>query len=315
MLRRTVLFLLLLAGLDVALAALFARGFRSERSGASGGLANQAIAVEAPLLILGSSRAQHHLDPEILGAAAGLRAWNAGADGQGLYYACSLLDLVERRGPPRLVVWNLDFKDFDPRERPRQLQRLSVLLPHYDESPRLRDLWDSQGYEARLKVRVRTYRFNSLVLPILESLLRPSTPPPGGGFVPVAPRPGVPPGAGDAQDYGVPDERAIGALQEAAARLSGLDCDVVLLTAPRWSPTDPPAAFYARIGGRLEEVARSVPRAAFWRLDEAALPEFRNPDLYFDAGHLNAEGARRLSLLVADRIRTEIRPRMDSASR
>jgi len=313
--RRALLFLLLLAGLDLGLAALFDRAFVAQRSGASGGLANQAVAVEAPLLILGSSRAQHHLDPEILGPAAGLRAWNAGADGQGLYYAYSLLDLVERRSVPRLVVWNLDLKDFDPKERPRQLQRLSILLPHYGESTRLRDLWESQGYEARLKVRVRTYRYNSLVLPMLESLVRPSLPPPGGGFAPIAPRPGIPPVAGDSQEYDLPDERAVQALEEAASRLAGRDCAVVLLTAPRWAPGDPPATFYDRIDRRFEDMAQRIPRVAFWRLDEAVLPEFRDPGLYVDAGHLNADGARRLSQIVAERIRGEIRPRIGAGSR
>jgi hypothetical protein len=314
MMRRTLAFVLLLVVLDLGLAALLARGFARQRSGASGGLANQAIAVEAPLLILGSSRAQHHLDPRILGEAAGLRAWNAGADGQGLCYAASLLDLLERRWEPRLVVWSLDRKDFDPRERPSQLQRLSVLLPHYAASPLLRRLWRSQGYEARLKVQVRTYRFNSLALPMLASLFRPPLPPSDGGFVPAPARPG-PPAPGPREDYETPDERALATLQKSVERLAARGAEVVLLTGPRWAPEDPPTAFYDAIDRRIEDLAQGIPHVTFWRMDEAALPEFRDPGLFIDAGHLNAEGAKRLSALVAGRIRAEIRPRLEAGSR
>lgn len=37
-------------------------------------------------------------------------------------------------------------------------------------------------------------------------------------------------------------------------------------------------------------------------------PEFPDPGLYVDAGHLNADGAGRLSALVAGRLQSEVRP-------
>jgi hypothetical protein len=304
------LFVLFLAGLDLALGAICGRVFARQTTGASGGLANRAIAEHAPLLMLGSSRAQHHLDPEILGAAAGLRAWNAGADGQGLYYACSLLDLVEAEAVPRLVIWSLDRKDFDPKQRPSQLQRLSVLLPHYPESPRLREFWNAQGYEARLKVQVRTYRFNSLVLPMLASLWSSSAE--GNGFVPIPAREGGPPAFAEGEVYASPDQRALAALAGALSLLSARGSTVVLLTTPRWSPGDPPAAFYDAVDGEVERRVSGLPRVVFWRMDEAALPAFRDAALFADAGHLNAEGARRFSTRIAERLRAEIRPRLGS---
>jgi len=311
--RRAAVFALLLIGLDLGLGTLFARGFARVRSGWSGGLANQAIAVEAPLLILGSSRARHHLDPAILGPAAGLRVWNAGADGQGLYYASSLLHLVERRSVPRVVLWSLDPRDFDARERSGQLQRLSVLLPHYDESSRLRSLWRSQGHAARWKVHVRTYRFNSLVLPMLARLLQSSPPPSHGGFDPMPARPGSLEQE-LTQDYEEPDSRASEALEEALEEVTARGCEVILLTGPTWTAGEPPARFYERIDRPLEDLARRIPRVRFWRLDEIVLPEFRDPGLYVDAGHLNAAGAARFSTLVAERLRSEIRPLLSDGS-
>ena len=64
------------------------------------------------LLIMGSSRAAHHYVPQILEDSLGMTCYNAGSDGECIYYHyCLLASMIERGHTPKVVVYevmNLD---------------------------------------------------------------------------------------------------------------------------------------------------------------------------------------------------------------
>ncbi len=298
--RRFLLFLILLLLLDQLVARGLEVGFRRTFSGASGGLVNLALRQEPDVIVLGSSRAQHHFIPRIIERNSGMSAFNAGADGQGLYYSLCVLDLLLQETRPRIVLWNLDYKDLDPARRPEQLQRLGVLLPFYDRAEVIRDLWAMNGTAARVKVLSRTYRFNSLALSVFKNLfVAPGEP---DGYIPMPRRAGgFRPIPFDHIDQEA-DPVAIALLESALRRCSRLGIRTILLNAPRHWADGPPVEFNERFGRQFAALASSIDGVEFWDLDEVHLPEFRDARWFADSGHLSHEGAERFTRIVADRL-------------
>jgi len=125
------------------------------------------------ILIFGSSRANHHYIPEILSSKTGFSCYNAGCDGQSLFYDYALFKSVLARRKPEKVI--LDLSKFTLYFDQYHYDRLSHLYPYYRDNADLRqvvDLKDRSGRYVRLS---KLYTYNSTILVILKSFVRPRT--------------------------------------------------------------------------------------------------------------------------------------------
>ena len=68
---------------------------------------------KADILILGSSRAVHHYNPEILEDSLGMSAYNGGRDGMGIMYNYSVLKATLTRHCPKIVVLDINGSAID----------------------------------------------------------------------------------------------------------------------------------------------------------------------------------------------------------
>ena len=292
----TVAFLLGLLAIDRLLAAGLERVYAGVRSGQLVGLVNHALdQTDKELLVFGSSRAVYHIDPEVVGAKLGLSGFNAGSPGQGVLYARGVQALLLERGSrAKLHLLHVDPKDLwaaDP-------QRIARLAPFFGSSRALDHLLVAQlGPNLRWKLALGTYRYNSLVLPLLNGWLRPG-PDAGSGFRTLPGRrgslePGEPaPAAGPIR----PDVEQVFRDFVRAGREQG--AVVAFVASPRWRPhgLDP----IERIGReRLAEIAAEE-GAAWLAFDLDSHPIFRDETLFADPAHLNARGARLFSEQLAD---------------
>jgi len=100
---------------------------------AGDGTVYAAIASQAEVVILGHSRARHDYDTTILRERLGTTVFNAGKNGQGLWYSRGIADLLARTYGPRILII-----DIDPQAivyHPRDHAAISFLAPHMDQSP------------------------------------------------------------------------------------------------------------------------------------------------------------------------------------
>lgn len=264
------------------------------------GRINHALAQkDAQIVVFGSSRAAHHIDPAILREDLGLSAFNAGAPGQSIRYARALEALLLERGTrARLFVLHV---------LPRHLWGVSAaplqrFAPFYGESPALDAMLDATRPQAWLELQSEAYRYNSLVLPILGNLVRDRRPP-GNGFraIPsdrpqnLVPRSPADPAPG-------PVDPEIGRLYVdfiEAARRRGIE--VVLVDGPRWRPDG--FRPVDRIGqAYLERLARDQ-HAAWIVIDERNAPVFEDARYFSDIAHLTREGAGIFTRELARRLR------------
>jgi len=87
------------------------------------------------VLVLGSSRAHHHYDTQLLSDSLNLSVYNAGYDGNGVILAYGILEMVLNRSKPLLIIYDVEpFFDIEEYEldnnRKRYIRRLK---PYYKE--------------------------------------------------------------------------------------------------------------------------------------------------------------------------------------
>jgi hypothetical protein len=316
--RSLLAFVLLAVAIDrvggEALDALQRRPF----AGGGHGLVNHQLATGAEVLVLGSSRARHHIDPAVLRDELSLTAFNAGVAGHDLLYAVMLFDLWRRAHPaPRAIVLNVDPGSFSRSED--ELQKASVFGPFAGESERVREVLDLRGAFEPVKRLSRLYRYNGNVLPILKAALVPIDPA-FDGFVPATGRfdPAAP-GALPTHEASMRRAEApfwavkLRYLGDLAAWCRAHGTRLFLVHGPAYAEDRMAHALWA---ARVEELTASLPGVAFVDLGEAAGGAMfaERPELYRDDYHLNARGARIFSALLARTLRERLGPAVVAAA-
>lgn len=286
--------------LDRGLGFLLSRLFDRIETGAQVGLANAAIRqTDAGIVVFGSSRAVYNVDPQVLERELGLSAYDAGSPGQGIAYARAIEALLLDNGShARLFVLHVDPKDLWGSD-PARLQRLA---PFYGRDPAVDALLEATSPTAPLKLRIATYRYNSLLLPMLGNLLRERRPTGDGSRKMPTDRPqNLERREGDFDPGPIPpDGGRLFADFIDAARERGIA--VALVDGPRWRPDGLSASDLAA-RARLQAIAREH-GAAWIVIDELSDPVFRDPQLFADVAHLRPEGAR----IFSERLAAALRP-------
>jgi hypothetical protein len=301
--RGFLLFLVLVIGFDQALGAGLDRLYRRTTSGEFGGLINYALKQDPEVLVLGSSRAQHHVSPSILQARLSATVFNAGVNGQDFLYAVMLLDLWTRsHRPPAAIILHMDPQSLSRSEE--EIERTSVFSAYFGESQIVRRILLMRGNYARVKYLSYSYRFNGKVFPIIKNLVvRPD--PTFDGYVGLAGSL-----AGGSDSSAASGGAEIGALPywdlkleylgEMAQYCRNTGTRLFLFTSPVFK-SDPARSVWS---ARLSQLVASYPGVEFLDLSERTHPELfaGQFQLYFDNTHLNARGAEIFSTLLGDEI-------------
>ena len=118
----------------------------------------------ADILIFGSSRANHHYDPDVFEKRLNLSYYNVGRDGNFILYHSAVLKGVLKRYSPKIVI--LDFIDDEFRKNQQNYDRLSSLLPYYRMHPEMRSIIELKSKFEKLKMLSCIYPYNSSMLTI-----------------------------------------------------------------------------------------------------------------------------------------------------
>ncbi len=132
---------------------------------------NQALTHKsADVLILGSSKAKHHYVPKVIEDSLGMSAYNAGADGHDVAYACLVLQSWLTRCTPRVVVLDIcnsmingDWID----------NSIADIKCYYGQNKAVTDYIDSsQDWRLKLKLHSNLYRLNGSLLWLTKAMLK-----------------------------------------------------------------------------------------------------------------------------------------------
>ncbi len=305
---------LLVVVLDRALGLGLGYLYKKTRTGEAGGFINAALSTKAQVLLLGSSRMRHHVDPAVLSRSLSLRVYNAGLDGQDFLYAAMLMDLWQRSNPPpRAIVlhvdWNTFLKDED------ELKRTSVFSFYIGESHLVRNIIYERSALEPLKYLSCSFRANGKVLPIVKNLFA-SGQDPLDGFRPLSgtmrittPRQTATT-PGPAVDPSCFWDLKVQCFKQLAAYCRQNGTRLLLFHSPQLAEGRARHdAWVAALGVWLAD----YPDVDFIEISEFTRPDIfaDRPELFVDSTHLNAKGAEIVSGLLAPELKARFSPSSD----
>lgn len=124
---------------------------------------------KADVLIFGSSRANHHYNVSIIKQRLNLSCFNAGRDGNFIFYHYALLKGILKRYTPKIVILDLTCEDIY--REPESYDRISCLLPYHKTHPELREITGMKSRFEKIKLLSRIYPFNSYLIQIITGNL------------------------------------------------------------------------------------------------------------------------------------------------
>jgi hypothetical protein len=303
-------FVLLVVVLDWTLGFGFGYLYKKTRTGEAGGFINAALSTKAQVLLLGSSRMRHHVDPAVLNRSLSLSVYNAGQDGQGFLYAAMLMDLWQRsNAPPRAIVLHVDWNSFTKDED--ELKRSSIFSFYLGDSDLVREIIYQRSALEPIKYVSYSFRANGKVLPIIKNLFA-SHRDLLNGFRPLS---GTMPITTPSQKLRTPSPQAgppyfwdlkVKCFKRLAAYCRQNGTRVFLFHSPQFA--EERARHDAWIAA-LRVFLADYPDVDFIEISEFTRPDiFANrPELFVDSTHLNAKGAETVSSLLA----SELKARLD----
>ena len=123
----------------------------------------------ADVLIMGSSRANRHYNPNIFADSLGMTAYNLGIDGSGAILADGLYRLISERYSPKYIIYELtpSFDFYQYSGDANNTRYLSQLKPYYLEKS-IFDVFDDVEKNERVKLKSGLYRYNTSFLNLVR---------------------------------------------------------------------------------------------------------------------------------------------------
>lgn len=124
------------------------------------------------LLVMGSSRARHHYVPSILSDSLGVSCYNAGWDGNGIILMYGMYQMVLDRYKPKLIIYDLA-QGFDIYENPQDQNNTRYIsrLKPYARKPHIDKIFKSLTWQEWVKTYSNLYRYNSISQSTIKNYL------------------------------------------------------------------------------------------------------------------------------------------------
>jgi hypothetical protein len=262
------------------------------RDGDTGGQINTLVQKKFDVLVFGDSRAESHYVPSVLRARLGESAFNAGFKGANAMYQYALEQLVFDHYEPKLIVY--DFSPYSLGSEDNPYSRLYPLFPYW----RNEHVWEviaEAGPVQRLAFLSRLYPYNSKIHSILL-------------FNVIDKRPGADDGyVGHPASMRRAPIEPIRAHPESYSELLVSYLDRFIVSAHEHG-----VGLVVTMSPRYASGTYVIPRKVLDRLAEYGVPivdfgleqypEFADAKLFRDPSHLDDQGARAYSRILADKL-------------
>jgi len=281
--------------------------FHSKHNDPEGVLPPRANEMDADLIIFGSSRAKYHYDADLIGHAIGMKAYNAGADGRGIFYSVLLERfLFAKNVKPRFFVvdvWDTDFcSEF---VEPTGWEKFIL---YANEVKGMRDLLIQINPGLRLKLLSSSYPFNSHFMMVLRDFVRSKI---QRSNLNLREFVGLDSDyVGETGSHQFKEDcrpihtqmrmHAINLYEEFIRTAKEAGISVILTYSPQ--------LLYPRPLEKREEFSQLLGMAKQWNVPVIAVsarehPEFTNKDYFRDAFHVNRRGAELFSKIIAEQLK------------
>ena len=289
-LSRIVVFAVILIFMDISVGAGLKYLYFHARSGKYAKLVYLMNQTDRSLIILGNSHAECHFIPSVFNDSLGLQSYNAGFLNQGLIFSTLLSREILRKSTPKVVILNseADALYSVPESATKNEEMLDEFLPFCHDRPDIREAILKRDRWEYFRLLSRIYPYNSTLIYLLKGFifrtdrLSDGYYPLYGNYCPV-------PNA----DVDTTTRRLNTDLKQKLAHLIMLFKDkgskVFIVVSPTFYPVTTDSLLVSL-----------VRKAGVPMLDYSSDKRFLSKNnLFFDDHHLNQEGAKLFSAVVA----------------
>lgn len=246
------------------------------------------------IVILGSSRANHHYIPSVISDSTRMTCFNFGAGGQNIYYHYAILNMILEHNSPQKIIYELLDIDFKKTGEGHDKAKLSVLNPVYTINDSVKNIVRLQGVSESVCLDLFwTYRYNSTIFDVLHDKYFLNIQMKDNGYVPISGEWNYPiEYVKDKEEF---DLQKIGYINRLIKLCNDYNIKLIIAVSPyfqHYEYTNPYEKVIPLLKGDFE----------FWNYGNDSI--FLNDNkLFKDVLHLNAIGAERYSKIIAHRLK------------
>jgi len=294
---RVILFIVLMILLDIGLGKVLKYNYLKINGGATKACTYVVNEAKDDVFILGSSRASHHYKSSLIQDSLHLTCFNAGRDGEGIFYSYAVLKCILARTTPKLILLDLTTDEFAEDEN--DYSKLSFLTPYYDTHPEMQPILNLRSNYEWVKVKSSLYQYNSTIIKIIGDRLRPSAAEKTElGYMPLFKEYKGTLEMADNPKSRLPlDTLKINCLKSLIRDVKKVGCKLVVITSPVYlDMSNCPKSM---------EVAKNIcAQEQVPYINNSQLQAFmRDPSIYADQYHLNDQGAGIMTNMVIGEIK------------
>jgi hypothetical protein len=248
-----------------------------------------------PIVIMGSSRARHHYSPDVFNDSLHSAAFNAGMNGQGIFYHYCILTAILKRYNPKVVVLDLTPKDL-VKSQDFGLDALSQLYPFYGLSSKFDQVLELENWSKKIKLQSGLYKYNSTIADILSSrLIKPDI---RSGYKPLFGN-SVSEKKIDQYHEATIDSLKLSYIHKFITEAQEENVKVFLVTSPSFIQSESNSFFLSTISDIAYE--HNVPLISAEKYQDSF-----DAKVFKDPSHLNHHGAEKWSSLVSSMIKQSL---------
>jgi hypothetical protein len=165
---RLATFLILFFVIDFIIGGMMRRAYFSQKNKYTYGIQQS----KEEVIIVGSSRAQHHYIPSIITDSLGLTCYNMGSGGQNIYYSYGIIKSILQRYSPKVILLELMYIDYAITDAAHNTDNLSLFLPYCKYNETLNEVINLRGPFEKVKLLSQAYPFNSMATDIVYSFVK-----------------------------------------------------------------------------------------------------------------------------------------------
>lgn len=235
------------------------------------------------ILVMGSSRAAHHYNPELITQLTGLSCYNCGQDGNGIVLSYGFWKLISKRYSPKMLIYEIT-PSHDILSDHDNHRYLGILKPYYYHEG-IAQIFEDVDPTEKYKMMSNLYRYNSKALNVLTNFLRPVSEVGHKGFLPVDKEMDVMKINANSVynkkgEYGV-DSLKLEYFRKMIEEVG--DTQLLFVVSPLWYGMDPE---------QFKPLADLCKSKGIKFMDYSNDPKYiHNNDYFYDPGHLNLKGA------------------------
>lgn len=147
------------------------------RDHAKGGMAGKVHYIceqcDEDVIMMGSSRMQHHYVPQIFEDSLGMTCYNAGIDGNGILLSYGFLKMILERYTPKIILYDVSGFDMYCDDNTKYLD---FMKPYYkNEYECVASIFNDVDPMERWKMNSNLYRYNSKLFQLIGDKIHPTS--------------------------------------------------------------------------------------------------------------------------------------------